>query len=449
MIPKLSENEVSIAKSHVERRTMRKIFWRLMPIIMLGSAFNNVDRSNIGFAAIKMNTELGLTAAQFGFAAGIFYLSYVLFCIPGNMIGLRVGLRKWLPATMVAWGLCSMATALATNAAELGLIRLLLGATEAGFVPGAMFLISLWVPDSYRGRFVACFWVSTSAAAVIASPLSAYILTFDELGGLRSWQMLFVAEAAPVCLIGVVGFWLLHDNPTKAKWLSSEELGWLKGQQGGDPRTEIPTGLPDLRAFGNARVVFLSIAFFLYMTTAISFSFFFPSYLSSRGTNIVSIGVILTCVHFMGIVGHLAWGRWSDYLPYKRQLVCFAATLIVAVALCILPLVSSGLVLVTALGCATQMGLAGTMTSFWPMPMAAVRASAAAGVLAGIAMLGNLTGLIGPYFTGFLRDRTTSYALSFTLLAISSALAGGLILASRLVGSDNTERGRLVPRVIH
>jgi cyanate permease len=144
----------------------------------------------------------------------------------------------------------------------------------------------------------------------------------------------------------------------------------------------------------------------------------------------------------------LAWGRWSDYIPYNRQFVCFAATLIVAVALCLLPLVS-GLVLVTVLGCATQMGLAGAMTSFWPMPMAAVSASAAAGVLAGIAMLGNLTGLIGPYFTGFLRDRTTSYALSFTLLAISSALAGGLILASRLRGSDSADRGRLVPRVIH
>jgi ACS family tartrate transporter-like MFS transporter len=449
-MPKLSEDEVSSAKSDVERRTMRKIFWRLMPIIMLGSAFNNVDRSNIGFAAIKMNTELGLTAAQFGFAAGIFYLSYVVFCIPGNMIGLRVGLRKWLPAIMVAWGLCSMATALATNAAELGLIRLLLGATEAGFVPGAMFLISLWVPDSYRGRYVACFWVSASVAAVIASPLSAYILTFDELGGLRSWQMLFVAEAAPVCLIGLVGFWLLHDNPTKAKWLSSEELGWLMEQQGRDPRMEIQTqtGLPDLRAFGNARVALLSVAFFLYMTTAISFSFFFPSYLSSRGINIVSIGGVLTGVHFMGIVGHLAWGRWSDYMPHNRQLVCLAATLIVAVALCLLPLVS-GLVMVMVLGCATQMGLAGTMTSFWPMPMAAVRASAAAGVLAGIAMLGNLTGLIGPYFTGLLRDRTTSYALSFTLLAISSALAGGLILASRLRGSDSADRGRLVPRVIH
>src|ERR1700722_6132620 len=110
MLQKLHRGEALNVKSDIERRTMRKIFWRLMPIIMLGSAFNNIDRANIGFAAIKMNSELGLTAAQFGFAAGIFYLSYVVFCIPANLIGFRVGLRKWLPAMMIAWGLCSMAT---------------------------------------------------------------------------------------------------------------------------------------------------------------------------------------------------------------------------------------------------------------------------------------------------------------------------------------------------
>jgi MFS transporter, ACS family, tartrate transporter len=448
MLRKLSQGEILNAKSDVELRAMRKIFWRLMPIIMLGSAFNNIDRANIGFAAIKMNAELGLTAAQFGFAAGIFYLSYVVFCIPANMIGFRVGLRRWLPATMIAWGLCSMATALATNTAELGIVRLLLGAAEAGFVPGALFLINLWVPDGYRGRFIAWFWLAASAGAVIGSPLSAYILTFDELGGLRSWQMLFVAEAAPVCLIGLFGFWLLHDNPTKAKWLSSEELGWLKEQQGADPREESGTQIPKLREFGNPKVVLLSVAFFLYMTTALSFSFFFPSYLSSRGITVVSIGVVLACVHFMAIIGHLAWGRWSDYMSYNRQLVCFAAMLTVAVALCLLPLVS-GLIFVMVLGCATQMGLAGTMTSFWPMPMAAVRASATASVLAGISMLGNLTGLIGPYLTGFLRDKTSSYTLSFTLLAISSALAGGLILVSRLQRSDKVQSDRRVSRVTH
>jgi MFS transporter, ACS family, tartrate transporter len=427
-------------KSDIERRTMRKIFWHLMPVITLGSAFCNVDRANIGFAALKMNTELGLTQAQFGFAAGIFYLSYVIFCIPANLIGFKIGLRKWLPATMFVWGLFSMSTALATNVSELAIIRLLLGAAEAGFVPGALFLIGLWVPDSYRGRFMSWFWLSASVGAVIGSPLSAYILSFDEISGLRSWQMLFVAEAAPVSLIGIFGFWFLHDDPAKASWLSHEERRWLDEQHVRDPKAKPSTGIPDLREFANRRILLLSASYFLIMTMGLSFSFFFPSYLSSRGINLREIGVGLIFVHLMGILGHLAWGKWSDSMAHNRQFVCFVAALTVTVSLCLLPIVS-GLVPIMILGCATQMALAGAVTSFWPMPLATVRASAVAGVLAGITMLGNLTGLIGPYLTGFLKDKTNNYVLSFTMLASCMALAGVLILATRFVGADRAGSG--------
>jgi MFS transporter, ACS family, tartrate transporter len=419
-----------------------------MPIITLGSAFNNLDRANIGFAAIKMNTELGLTAAQFGFAAGIYYLSYVIFCIPGNLVGFRVGLRRWLPAMMFVWGLTSMATALAANATDLAIIRFLLGAAEAGFVPGALFLISLWVPDNYRGRFVAWFWLAASVGAVIGSPISAYILSFDELAGLRSWQMLFVAEAAPVCLIGIFGFWFLHDNPAKANWLSPEEHQWLQSQHGRDPKARPPTGIPKLRDFGEPRILLLAVAYFLIMTMGISYSFFFPSYLSSRGIDLTEIGVGLVFVHSMGIVGHVAWGRWSDHMPHNRQFVCFTAAVTAAISLFLLPLVS-GLVPIMLLGCATQLSLSGAVTSFWPMPMGAVRASAAGGIFAGITMLGNLTGLLGPYLTGLLRDRTDSYVLSFAMLAACIAFAGGLIWASRLLGSDTAQQGRLIARGLH
>jgi MFS transporter, ACS family, tartrate transporter len=432
----------------VEQRVMRKILWRLMPILALGSAFNNVDRANIGVAAIKMNTDLGLTAAQFGLAAGIYYLSYVIFCIPANLVGLRIGLRKWLPATMIVWGLCSMATALAANAVELSIVRLLLGAVEASFVPGALFLIALWVPDAYRGRFVAWFWLAVSVGGVIASPISAYILTYDELAGLRSWQMLFVVEAAPVCLIGLSGFWLLHDDPTKAPWLSHAELRWLEEQHRRDPSGKPQTGVPKLREFGDPRVLLLSVAYFLIMTSALSFSFFLPSYLSTSGIDIVQIGVGLASAHFMGIVGHLTWGRWSDHVPHNREFVCFTAALTAAVSLSLLPLVS-GLIPIMALSCATQMSFSGAVTSFWPMPMSAVRASATAGVIAGIMMFGNITGLIGPYLTGFLRDLSHSYVLPFTILGSCIALAGGLILVSRMFGSDNTMQVRPAPSGPH
>jgi MFS family permease len=416
----------------IERRTLRKIFWHLMPILALGSAFNNLDRGNIGFAALKMNSALGLTAAQFGAAAGMFYLGYVLFCIPGNLIGSRLGLRKWLPVMMLVWGLCSMATALATNATELRLVRLLLGAAESGFVPGALFLIGLWVPDGYRGRFVAWFWLAASAGSVIGAPLATYILSFDRFAGLSSWQLVFVAEAAPVCLLGLVGFWFLHDDPSKAKWLSREERSLLSYQLGRGDTMNVSFGVPNLHEFMRVRVILLAVAYFSYMIVALSFSVFLPSYLSNRGMSLTEIGGALALVHLTSIGGHLAWGRWSDYLSHNRQFVCFTAALTVTASLCLLPLVS-GVIPITLLSCITQMGVAGATTSFWPMPMAAVRASATAGVLTGISMLGNLTGVIGPYLTGFLRDRTNSYALSFTMLASCMALFGVLVLAGRFL----------------
>jgi MFS transporter, ACS family, tartrate transporter len=420
----------------IERRTMRKIFWHLMPILTLGSAFNNIDRANIGFAAIRMNSELGLTAAQFGSAAGIFYVSYVLFCIPGNLIGSRLGLRKWLPIMMVAWGVCSMATGLATSATGLRLVRLLLGATESGFVPGALFLIGLWVPDAYRGRFVSWFWLAASVGAVISSPLSTYILSLDAFAGLRSWQLLFIAEAAPVCLFGLVGFWFLPDDPVGVKWLSQEERNWLIHELGRASATQVPFAVPDLHELLRPRIVLLSLVYFFIMMMGVSFSFFLPSYLSSRGMSLTEIGAGLVLVHLMGIGGHRVWGIWSDYLSHNRQFVCFAAALTVTASLSLLPWVS-GVTLITLVSCIAQMGLAGAYTSFWPIPMAAVRASAAAGVLTGITMIGNLTGLIGPYLTGLLRDRTNSYVLSFTMLASCMALAGGLVLAGRCLKSGD------------
>jgi MFS transporter, ACS family, tartrate transporter len=264
---------------------------------------------------------------------------------------------------------------------------------------------------------------------------------------LRSWQMLFVAEAAPVCLIGLVGFWFLHDNPAKATWLSQDERQWLDEQHNRNPATKPPSGIPSFREFTDARVLMLSAAYFLIMMMGISYSFFFPSYLRSRGIDFAAIGVGLVFVHSMGIVGHLAWGRWSDYMPHNRQFVCFTAALMAGASLWLLPLVS-GLIPIMVLGSATQMSLSGAITSFWPISMGAVRASAAAGVFAGISMLGNLTGLIGPYLTGFLHDRTDSYVLSFAMLGACIAVAGVLVWTSRLLGSDSPAHDTLPHRAI-
>jgi MFS transporter, ACS family, tartrate transporter len=317
---------------------------------------------------------------------------------------------------------------------------LLLGCAEASFVPCALFLVGRWVPESRRGGFIACFWISTSIAAIAGAPLSTYILTFDRILGLQSWQMLFVAEAAPLCVIGLVGYWLLHDDPAKASWLNNEERTWLIENHAAEKDAPGRPARAMLLAFRNPRILMLSLAYFLLMTMGISFSFFLPLYLHSRAIAVATIGSGVAVVQLMGAVGHIVWGRWSDNFLKNRQLVCCVGALTSAIALFVLPFASGVSPILLAAG-VVQMGLCGAMTSYWPLPMAAARGSGAAGLIAGITMLGNATGLIGPYVTGALRDQTGSYLASFTVLAACMALSGLLVLLSRrFVASAPIER---------
>jgi MFS transporter, ACS family, tartrate transporter len=415
-----------------EQVIMRRVFWNIMPILIIGSAFHNLDKANISFASIKMNVDLGLTATQFGLAAGIYYIGYLLSTVPSNLIGARIGLRLWLPGLMIVWGLISTCTALVTNATELAILRIALGAAEAGFVPGALLLISIWVPESHRGRFVAWFWAAASFGSVAGAPLSAYILGFDSIIGLRSWQVLFMVEAAPICLVGLVGFWFLHTNPADAGWLNEQERAWISQEDrdrlSGDQNS---AAAPKITDFLNRDVVILAIAYFLILTMGLSFSFFLAPYLNFRKLDMMTIGSVIAAVHVMGVLGHFLFGRLSDRSG-NRHLICFIACLTSAVGLSLFPL-HNGLAWAILCACTAQMGLAGAVTSFWPLPMAVVRGGAAAAVLAGVNLFGHMSGLVGPYLTGRLKDITAGYDASLYTLAVSIALAGLLVLGGRLM----------------
>ncbi len=427
----------------IEGRATRKIFWRLMPLLMLGSGFCNLDRANIGFASIRMNADLGLTAAQFGFAAGIFYLGYVLCCVPGILIGRKVGLRLWLPLVMLAWGTCSMATALTTNAHQLSFVRLILGVAEASYIPCALLLLAQWAPNNHRGRFTAWFWFAASVATVAGAPISGFILKFDEISGLRSWHMLFIVEAAPVCLIGIIGYWLLPSDAANPSWLDASERHWLATQRLAQSDTPVRSARTLVRELRNPSVTLLCLANFFIMSMGISFSFFFPPFLRSRGIDVVSIGIGVSLVHGVAACATVLWGRCSDHFAHNRQLVCCAAALVAAIAVLFLPF-ASGVMLIIFTGCMVQSGLNGAITTFWPLPMAAVGARSAPAVLASVTMFGNVAGLVGPYVTGVLRDRTDGYALSFAMLASCIAVAGLLVLLSRSVGSERGSAGTLL-----
>lgn len=211
----------------LERQVMRRVMLRLMPVLIVCYLISYIDRSNLAVAAIEMNRALGLSPADYGFAAGIFFLGYVVCEIPSNIFLSKLGARLWISRIMLTWGLLSGAMALVVGAKSLFLLRVLLGIAEAGLFPGLIFYISFWFPSTYRARAFGYFLVAIPLSIVIGAPLSASILYLDGMAGLAGWQWVFIIEAAPAVLFSVFCFFYLTDSPDKAKWLSNTKRNWL------------------------------------------------------------------------------------------------------------------------------------------------------------------------------------------------------------------------------
>lgn len=198
---------------------VRTAAWRVIPLLAVGYIVSYIDRANVGFAALTMNRDLGLSATQFGFAAGTFYLGYVLFEVPSNLALQRFGARRWLARIMISWGVAAAATSFATGPVSFSVCRFLTGLCEAGFYPGVMFYLSTWFPIEVRARIFAWFNVANPMSSVISGPLSAALLKMNGLGGLAGWRWLLLCEGLPACALGVYTLYALADRPREAAWL--------------------------------------------------------------------------------------------------------------------------------------------------------------------------------------------------------------------------------------
>ena len=223
----------------LEARTIRKVSARLIPFLMICYFIAYLDRVNVGFAALTMNKSLGLTATMFGFGSGVFFLTYFVFEVPSNLALDRFGARKWIARIMLSWGILSGLMAFIPHIARatgLGndvtfyLVRLLLGAAEAGFFPGIIFYLTLWYPSVYRGRIIGAFMAAIPLSSAIGSPISGMILGMHGIWGLEGWQWLFIIEAAPAVVLAFVTYFYLTDRPTDATWLAPDERSWLTGR---------------------------------------------------------------------------------------------------------------------------------------------------------------------------------------------------------------------------
>jgi MFS transporter, ACS family, tartrate transporter len=411
------------ADTQIERHAIRKISWRLLPLVVAAYCIAYIDRSNVSFAALTMNKDLGLTPFTYGLGAGIFFVGYFIFEIPSNVILEKVGARIWIARIMFTWGVISASAALATGPNSFLAIRFLLGAAEAGFFPGMILYFTYWYPARYRGRVISTLFLAQPIANGVASAASGLLLEMDGVLGVRGWQWVFIIEALPAILLSAVVLKVMTDRPAVADWLSAEEKNWIEGELDRERRICETGGKLSLwAALKDPRVLILSFIYFSSTTANYGIVFFLPQIVKGLGLSNVQTGFVSAVPYIIGMAGLLLWGWSSDRARERRW------HLIVAIAVGSAGLSFAGWQGSTYAGLAgitiAVIGLYGSRTAFWPMPSLFLTGTAAAAGIAQINAIGNLGGYLGPFAVGWIKDATQSFEMGLYFLAAFSLLGG-------------------------
>jgi sugar phosphate permease len=407
----------------LERRVFAKIGWRLMPILILAYIFNYLDRNNVGFAGLTMNQAIGLSATEFGFGAGVFFVGYCLLEIPSNIALYRVGARRWLSRIMISWGLMSAATALATGPNSFYALRLMLGAAEAGFFPGVAFYLGTWFPAQYRTRMIAWFMVAIPVSSVIGGPISGWLLTMDGALGIAGWQWMFILEGLPVVLIGISLLWLLADRPEDVDWLTEDERRLVRDRLAAEHRPR------EVRHFGAAvrdvRVLILALVQFGFLVGSYGIGIFLPLILREGKLTELQIGFVSSACYLAAVIGMILWAGHVDRGASKVVNLALSCAVSACGFLGAILFRNDFWVSVVWMAVAVT-GVNGARAIFWTIPPRFLTGMAAAGGLAFINSIGTTGGFVGPYVMGWLTDETGSFSAG--LLAMS----GFLVLAAAL-----------------
>ena len=422
----------------IEQRTLSKISWRLLPLLMVCYFIAYLDRVNLGFAGAVMSKDMGFSAAVFGSAAGIVFLADVLFEVPSNLAMERFGARRWIARIMFSWGILSAAQAWVGGATSFNVVRFLLGIAEAGFFPGVIFYITLWFPAAYRARIVGWFMFAIPISTVIGSPISGFILNMDGIGGMHGWQWLFILEALPSLLLTFVVLFYLPDGPKDAKWLSVEERDWLQQTLAAERRNrESFNSISWKQSLFSPRVIGLGFVYMGITVPLYGLSFFLPQIIKGfGGLGNVEIGFINAFPYLVGAIAMVFWTRWSDARQERKwflliPLACIFVGLMAAAEISA-PIPKMAAVTLAAFG------IFSALPTFWTLPTAMLSGTAAAAGIAWINSIGNLGGYIGPTIFGSLRDRMGNDIYAVMFLASLSAVAIVLVL---IIGHDaRTER---------
>jgi ACS family tartrate transporter-like MFS transporter len=407
----------------VEKSAMRKVYLRLLPIALLTYFLCYVDRINVGFAALTMRGDLGMSATTFGFAAGTFYWGYFIFEVPSNIIMEKVGARLWIARIMITWGLLSAATAFSAGATSFAVVRFFLGVAEAGFFPGLILYFTYWFPHYHHARIMSGFLVGLPIAVAAGAPVSTAILALDGWLGLRGWQHMYILEGVPTVLIGILVLFVLTDRPEQAKFLTAAEKAWLAGQLAGERQAKDAIKKISLwQSFFNPKVMLLSLNYIGIVTASLGMLIFIPQIIKSLGvTSNMTVGWLTMVPYLCAAVSLVVWGHISDRMKERRWNLFWACVMSTA------GLVIAGLTMGTwwaLLGMTiAACGFYGSKGPFWAMPPMFLTGPAAAAAIAWINSIGNLGGFFGPWYVGFMKDATGSYAGGLYGLALFGFIA--------------------------
>jgi ACS family tartrate transporter-like MFS transporter len=430
------------ASSLVEQRAIRKITWRLIPFLMLLYFVAFLDRINVGFAALTMNKDVGLTAQMFGLGAGIFFLGYFAFEVPSTVILHNVGARFWIGRVMITWGLVSVAMAFTRGPISFYVLRFLLGLAEAGFFPGIILYLSYWFPANHRSAVTAMFMAAAPVAGLIGSPVSAALMQLHGVLGLRGWQWLFFLEGIPALVLGFITFRFLTDRPADAAWLTADERNWLSSAiQQEQTGIKGPRSHSAWRALADWKVLTLSLAYFGTSAGLYTIGFWAPLIVKGLGFSIFHVGLLVAVPNLIAVIGMVLWSRNSDRTG-ERYWHAALACLIGAIGMAVAAGAGSSAFLAIAGLSLTAFGVSAAKPPLWSLPTTFFAGTAAATSNGLINSLGTLGGFVGPYMIGSTNGTSGNFTRGLYLVGGTLIVSAVTIIIMRLVVHRQTNQTR-------
>lgn len=416
--------------STIEESAYRKVTLRIMPFLMICYVVAYLDRVNVGFAKLQMLSDLKFSEAVYGLGAGIFFIGYFFFEVPSNLIMQKVGAKLWIARIMITWGIISGLFAFVSTEFWFYALRFLLGAAEAGFYPGIILYLTYWYPSYRRARKIALFMTAIPVSGIFGGPLSGWVMeNFSGVLGWNGWQWMFLIEAVPAVLLGIITLIYLDNGPHHAKWLSDEQKAILEHHIVEEEREKVEhSSLVAL--FSDKRVWHMSAIYFAFVMGQYGITFWLPTLIRSAGVQgVFNIGLLTAIPYLVAVVTMLLVGASADR-NRERRWHLIVPCLVGAAGLTASAFAAQNTALAIIALCFAAGGIITCAPLFWSLPTAFLAGTSAAAGIAAINSVGNLAGFASPYLIGWIKELTQSTDMGLYILSGILVLGVLLVLAT-------------------